>query len=249
VFHQSKVVSGIAALGLMAMSASVLAENPRAAYNEPTRGFFIEHGIVSGPRKVSAELHTGSDDVDVGGGVRLGLPNSELIITSGIQAEDTTEALLKWGLNDSVSAGRSSTTATFDWAALIGVSHTDNENQNGQSTLDQTNISVGAALTINSDAATFTLVPELVYKDGTVQDDTFIDVSIGAYVGIIDTPSGLFSAGVEALFTSEDDADNSYAFGARWAYNERVNLDLVPFVFSEGDQIGFPGMVRLNVSL
>lgn len=239
----------IGLIGLSTLSPMAWAENPRAAYNEPTRGFFLEHGTIRGPRKVSAELHTGSDEVEVGGGVRLGLPNSELIVNSGLREEDGTEALLKWGLNDVIKEGSASSNATFDWAALIGVSHTDYENSNGQTTVDQTNVSAGVALTINVDAATFTLAPELVYADGNQADDTYFDVSVGAYVGIIDTPSGLFSMGAEALYTTEDDVDHSYALGGRWAYNERVNLDFVPFVFSEGDRIGFPGMVRLNVGL
>lgn len=240
-------LTGVCASVLTANTA--WAENPRDAYNEPTRGFFIEHGIVAGQGKVSAELHTGSGDIEVGGGVRLGLPNSELIVSSGIREQDTTEAKLKWGLNKVVKAGRSSTNARFDWAALVGIAHTDNENANGQTTVDQTKLSLGAALTINVDAATFTLAPELVYADGNLRDDTYIDVALGAYVGIIDTPSGLFSMGVEGLFTSADNADNAYAVGGRWAYNERVNLDFVPLIFSDGDRIGFPGLVRLNVTL
>lgn len=225
-------------------------ENARDAYNEPTRGFFVEHATVSGQGKVSAELHTGSDDVEVGGGVRLGLPNSELIVNSGLTDADGTEAVFKWGLNEVLNKNRSSTSgARFDWAALIGVSHVDSENANGQTTVDQTDIRVGAAVTINVDAATFTLHPELVYSDGNVRDDNYAQVNLGAYVGIIDTVSGLFSMGAEALITTEDDRDNTYALGVRWAYNERVNLDFVPVVNSDGDRIGFPGLVRLNVGL
>lgn len=243
-----KLFKCIAISGLVPMlllSAESFADNHAQKYNEPTRGFFIEHGMVSGKGKVSAELHSGSDDVDSGGGIRLGLPNAELIINSGISAYDGNEVKLKWGLPDLLEQS-SQSDAEFDFAAIVAVSHVDNEDENGNKGTDQTNAKIGAAATVAVDAATFTLTPALVYVDGNIKEDTFVTTDVGAYVGIIDTHSGLFSMGVEALFTTEDDIDHSYAIGGRWAYNERVTLDFVPFVFSKGDRIGFPGMVRIN---
>lgn len=230
------------------VSGQVLAESPAAKYNEPTRGFFVEHGRVSGAGKVSAELHSGSDELDSGGGIRLGLPHAELIVNSGLSAYDENEVKLKWGLGQLINQS-SQSDADFDFAAIAAISHTDNENSQGRSTVDQTNAKLGAAATVAVDAATFSLTPTIVYVDGNIKEDTFVTVDVGAYVGIIDTSSGLFSMGVEALFTTEDDVDHSYAMGGRWAYNERVTLDFVPFVFSEGDRIGVPGLVRLNVGL
>lgn len=246
----SLITAGALVLGSLTTHTAIAeTTNPRAAYNEPTRGFFIEHGGVSGAGKASVELHTGADEVEAGGGIRLGLENSELLINSGLSAYDGNELLFKWGLNNVVRQS-SQSNADFEFAALVGVSHTDNENLvTGQPTTDQTNVKLGVAATVHVDAATFTLTPELVYVDGNIKEDTFVDVGVGAYVGVIDTHSGLFSLGAEALFTTEDDVDHSYALGGRWAYNERVNIDFVPFVFSDGDRIGFPGLVRLNVGL
>ena len=237
-------ISGL--ISTMLLGQHALAQDTARNYNEPTRGFFIEHAMVAGQGKVSAELHSGSDDVDAGGGIRLGLPNSELIINSGISAYDENEVKLKWGLGDLLKQSSQSETE-FNLAAILAVSHVDNEDANGNKGVDQTNAKLGAAFTVAVDAATFTLAPTIVHVDGNIKEDTFVTTDIGAYVGIIDTQSGLFSMGVEALFTTEDNVDHSYAVGGRWAYNERVNLDFVPFVFSKGDRIGFPGLVRLNV--
>jgi hypothetical protein len=237
---------------LLLTTFSAYAEDPRRQYNEPTRGFFLEHGRVSGQGKVSAELHTGSDDVDAGGGIRLGLSNAELIVNSGATAYSGDELMLKWGLNDAINRNNEAQNRSknqFDLALIAALSHVDNEDANGQTTVDQTNVKLGAAATVDVDAATFTLAPSIVYVDGNIKEDTFVTVDLGGYVGIIDTPSGLFSVGVEALFTTEDNADHSFAIGGRWAYNDRVNLDFVPFVFSEGNRVGLPGIVRLNIGL
>ncbi len=235
-------------LALLISTSSAFAEDPRRQYNEPTRGFFLEHGTLAGQGKVSAELHTGSDDVDAGGGIRLGLQNAELIVNSGVTAYSGNELMLKWGLTETINRNSEQKSA-FDVAVIAAISHIDNEDTNGQTTVDQTNLKVGAAATVDVDAATFTLAPSIVYVDGNIKEDTFVTVDVGAYVGVIDTNSGLFSVGAEALFTTEDDIDHSFAIGGRWAYNDRVNLDFVPFVFSEGNRVGLPGIVRLNIGL
>ena len=79
-------------------------------------------------------------------------------------------------------------------------------------------------------------------------DDTFLELDLGGYVGLIDTQAGLFSAGIEAVITTEDDVDNSVALGMRWAYNNRLTLDIVPVVLGNDDITGIPGIVRLNVN-
>lgn len=232
-------------LGLVLGSIQVQAETVRQ-YNEPTRGFFLEHGLVSGNGKASVELHSGNDALSSGGGVRLGLSNAELIINSGLRDYDGNELLVKWGMKDLNANGDQST--PLKWALIGGISHTDIEDETGATIVDQTNIKLGAALTVSADAATFTLGGKLVHADGKLRDDTFVEVDLGAYVGVIETEAGLFSLGAEALLTTEDKVDDTFALGARWAYNQRLNLDFIPLVFSDGDTVGIPGLVRLNVS-
>jgi len=236
------------ALSMSIFATSTFAETPtppKKQYNEPTRGFLIEHGTISGQGNASVELHTGSDQLNAGGGIRLGLTQAELIINSGLNGYDENEALLKWGMSD-----LNLNQTPVHWSLLAAVSHIDIEYDNGQE-FDQTHIKLGAAATLSADAATFTLTPQLIHVDndeagGT--DDTFIEVGLGAHVGVIDTESGLFSLGAELILTSEDDRDNTFALGGRWAYNEQLNIDIIPAIFSDGDLIGVPGLVRLNVA-
>lgn len=220
----------------------------RSNYNEPTRGFFIEHGTVAKNRDASIELHSGSD-IEAGGGVRLGLDGSELIINSGLDGYDENQLLIKYGLSDLHLGGEGG--SPIHWTFTGAYSRTELEDDNGNDIIDQINLKLGAAFTVNADAATFTLAPRFVYADGSAprgiaRDDTFLELDLGAYVGIIDTKSGLFSAGVEALFTTADKVDNTYAAGVRWAYDSKLNLDFVPLVFSDRDLVGVPGLVRVN---
>jgi len=236
------------ALSMSFMAASAFAETPaphKKQYNEPTRGFLIEHGTVSGQGKASVEFHTGSDELNAGGGIRLGLAQAELIINSGLNGYDENEALLKWGMSD-----LNLNQTPVHWALIAAVSHLDVDYDNGQE-FDRTHIKLGAAATMSADAATFTLAPQLVYADSDEAgetDDTFIEIGLGGYVGVIDTPTGLFSLGAELILTSEDDMDNTFALGGRWAYNEQLNIDIIPAIFSEGDLMGVPGLVRLNIA-
>ncbi|KZY68950.1 hypothetical protein A3742_16330 [Oleiphilus sp. HI0071] len=216
----------------------------RSNYNEPTRGFYIEHGTVAKNRDASIELHSGSDSIDAGGGVRLGLPGAELIINSGLDEYDENQLLLKYGLPDLQLGGEGG--SNVHWAFTGAYSRTELEDENGNDLIDQINLKLGAAFTVNADAATFTLAPRFVYADGDQRDDTFVELDLGAYVGIIDTQAGLFSAGVEALFTTADNTDDTYAAGVRWAYDSKLNIDFVPLVFSNRDLVGVPGLVRVN---
>ena len=234
------------ALSISFMATSAFAETQpplNKQYNEPTRGFFIEHGMVSGQGKASVELHTGSDQLSAGGGIRLGLAQAELIINSGLNDYDENEALLKWGMSD-----LKLNDTPIKWSILAAVSHIDTDDFKGTD-IDQTHIKLGAAATLSADAATFTLTPQLIYADSdTGTDDTFIEVALGGYLGLIDTESGLFSLGAEAIVTSEDGMDNTFAFGGRWAYNEQLNIDIIPAILSDGDFLGVPGLVRLNIA-
>lgn len=228
-------------------NVSFAEQNARASYSEPTRGFYVEHGTVAPNRQASVELHSGTDNIDAGGGVRLGLPGAELILNSGLNDYDENQVLVKYAMDDlrlSSSEGH-----PFHWALTGAVSHTDLEGPNGATVLDQTNFKLGAAMTVNADAGTFTMAPRFVYADGTERDDEFLELDLGAYVGIIDTQVGLFSAGIEALLTSADNTDNTYTFGVRWAYDQKLNIDIVPLVYSDLELLGVPGLVRLNYQL
>jgi len=230
--------------GLCAYSASTLAADPALSknYQEPTRGFFIEHGTVTPNGTSSIELQTGTAGLSNGGGIRLGLSHAELIINSGINTYDTNEALLKWALptkdehNENGEQGH-----TINWAVLGGISSIDVENGR-----NRTNIKLGVSASVGVDAARFTVAPQVVHANGAL-DDTFIEVGIGAYVGVIDTASGLFSLGIEANITTQDNIDNQFVLGGRWAYNERINIDIMPVILRTNDITGLPGLVRLNV--
>lgn len=231
----------LASTALAETAPSTSPSTPKKQYNEPTRGFFIEHGTVSKQGQVSIELSTGSDSFDNGGGIRLGLPNSELIINSGIDANGSNSALLKYAMKDFKTSNDSSN--AIQWALLGGVSQFNIEDG-----AHNTSVVFGLAATVEADAGTFSLSPQLVHSsNSSSESDTYVDIDLGAYVGVIDTVSGLFSLGVEGSFTTQDDTDNSFAFGGRWAYNERVNIDIVPLILQERDVSGIPGLVRLNV--
>ncbi len=229
------------------LSTHTLAETHQLnkVYQEPTRGFFIEHGTVAGTGKASVELHTGSDEISSGGGIRLGVGNGEVIFNSGFNNYDTNEILVKWGLPRQNKDGSKQTPLT--WAVLGGIAHTDIEFDDNTD-YQTTSLKLGLAMTVKADAGVFTATPKLIYADNDVDSDTFVELDLGAYVGLIENSAGLFSAGVEGQFTTEDDVDNTIALGLRWSYNNKINLDIVPIVMSNDDLMGIPGLVRLNVS-
>lgn len=242
----------LSVLSISTLSAQVMAETAtyKKAYQEPTRGFFIEHGVVAPSGRASVELYTGSNELNTlmstGGAIRLGLPNAELIFNSGFDDSDSNEALLKWALPRQNKEGTKQT--PLEWAVLAGISQNDIETDNNSSQ-HNTSLLLGLAMTVKADAGLFTAAPKLVHMNRKDFDsDTFIELDLGAYVGLIETEAGLFSAGVEANFTSEDDIDNTFALGMRWAYNERLTLDIVPVILSNEDFSGIPGLVRLNVN-
>lgn len=237
-------------LPLTLASASVISTQAAAestgTYQEPTRGFFLEHGMVAKNGKASVELHTGSDGFNNGGGIRLGLSDAELLLNTGLSETDQNSAFVKWKLPSQNSDGSKST--PFVWSALLGLGHTNIENDDGSHN-ENTNFTFGVAASVKADAGLFSISPKIVYSNADQQDDdTFLELDLGAYVGIIETQSGLFSVGAEAMITTEDDTDNTIALGARWLYNDRINLDFVPVVFSDNNFSGVPGLVRLNIA-
>ena len=247
-----KSLLSLSIASIATFSTSVLAEvaTQKKNYQEPTRGFFLEHGSVAASGQASVELYTGSglvnaeDNTRNGGGIRLGLPNAELILNSGLNGYDENSALLKWGLPRQNAEGTEQT--PIIWSALIGLGHADIDSDAGD--FKQTSLTLGIAASIKADAGLFTVAPKLVYTNGDISDETFFELDLGGYVGIIETEAGLFSVGAEALITTADDRDTTIALGMRWLYNERINLDIVPFVFSDSDLVGVPGLVRLNIA-
>tara|TARA_R110001592_G_scaffold93168_3_gene270785 strand:+ start:14606 stop:15346 length:741 start_codon:yes stop_codon:yes gene_type:complete len=243
-----KTLLALSVASLSILSTQLLAEQAplKKTYNEPTRGFFLEHGMVADSGKASAELFTGSGELYTGGGIRLGLSNSEIIFNSGLKGPDNNQVLLKWSLPRQSSDGKEQT--PLIWSGLLGLGHTNIESDNNNR-FERTDFTLGIAATIKADAGLFTASPKLVHSNGSgVDGDTFVELDLGAYVGIIETDSGLFSVGAEALITTADNTDNTIAVGGRWLYNERINLDIVPFVFSNSDLVGIPGIVRLNIA-
>ena len=248
-----KTLLSLSIASICSISTTLLAEQvtPKKTYQEPTRGFFLEHGTVAGAGQASVDLHSGSSFITAeegrrsGGGIRLGLSGGELILNSGLNTYDENSALLKWGLPRENSDGTKKT--PIYWSLLAGLGHTKIDLDTGGD-VKQTNLKLGISATIKADAGLFTASPKIVYTDGDIFDDTFLELDLGAYVGIIETEAGLFSVGAEALITTADNRDNTIAVGGRWLYNERLNLDIVPFVFSNNDLVGIPGLVRLNVT-
>ncbi|KZY30668.1 hypothetical protein A3752_12960 [Oleiphilus sp. HI0081] len=235
---------------LIACSASastfVAAEEPfKKAYTPPSRGFFLEQGKVNTGDHISIDLHSGANGLQNGGSIRLGLSQAELILNSGLglnTASTGNDVSLKWGLPP-IRSGDQQTTDQFAWSLVTGLSVIDFDNSNN----DQTNLKLGVAATISADAATFTLTPSLIYSDIADNSDTFLELGLGAYAGLIDTESGLFSIGAEVVMSTQDDSDTTALVGTRWSYNERVNIDIIPMIFSNSDILGIPGLVRLNV--
>tara|TARA_R110001592_G_scaffold258236_4_gene522041 strand:+ start:14632 stop:15423 length:792 start_codon:yes stop_codon:yes gene_type:complete len=253
-----KTLLSLSVASLSILSTQLLAEQAplKKAYQEPSRGFFLEHGTVAPSGKASVELYTGSgelysdDDRRTGGAIRLGLSNGELILNSGLNGYDENEALLKWSLPRQNADGTEQT--PIQWSLLAGLGYLDIDADNNANDYKQTSLTLGIAATIKADAGLFTVSPKLVYADidkGTQNDDdTFLELDLGAYVGIIETEAGLFSVGAEALITTADNTDNTIALGTRWLYNDRINLDIVPFVFGDNDLFSIPGLVRLNIA-
>ncbi len=227
----------------LATSTYTLAEPYKKAYTPPSRGFFLEQGRVNSGEQVSIELHSGADSLENGGGIRLGLPQAELILNNGLAFSNgsSNDASLKWQLPP-IKSGEQQTTEPFRWAFITGLSLINFDDSNN----DQTSMKLGVAATITADAATFTLAPSLVYSDIADNSDSFLELGFGAYAGLIDTESGLFSIGAELNISTQEDRDTSALLGARWSYNERINIDLIPLMFSNNDMLGLPGVIRLN---
>lgn len=232
------------ALGVITQAAQ--AQEPVAPkYNEPTRGFFVEHAMVAPVGQASVELYNGDDVFGSGGSIRLGVPKAEVIISNDVLVPDTNEVLVKWAMNDFAVSAKEST-QSIKWSLLGGLGHQDVDT--GLLEGKQTNLKLGVIASTDIDAVTFSIAPKFVFADGDIRDDTFLNIDVGAYIGIVDTQAGLFSFGFESIVSTEDDVDNLFFLGGRWAYNNHLNIDVVPFAFGGSDLIGVPGLVRINAA-
>ncbi|MDX1756607.1 MAG: hypothetical protein R3175_11150 [Marinobacter sp.] len=210
---------------------------------EPTRGFLLEHGYLSGSGNASVDLFTGTGDLNTGGGIRLGVPGAEIIFNADLSDSSTNEAILKYGLPD-LSVGEA---GTLNWSALAGIAHIDSEDENGNTGQDYTNVLFGAAATMDIEPLRVTGQPQIIVADDD-RDDTFFELGLGAEFTLADTEVGRFSPMVEAVITTEDDTDNTVVVGVRWIYNNRLTLDLVPLYYADDEFISLPGAIRLNAA-
>lgn len=232
------------ALTLCASLASVCslahAQTPTSATElGPTRGFFQEWGQTTEYSKASVDLQTGA--FDTGGGIRLGLQNSELIINSGLIG-DANEAVFKLGMG-SFQAGP----FHVDWAPAIGLSHHDVETDNGD--LDSTNFFVGAALTGRAEDLIVNLQPAIARIEVGDESDTQVELGLAAYYALPETQFGRFMPGIEFTYVNGDiNDDNILSLGLRWIYTSRIVLDLVFIQEGYEDITSLPGIARLNVA-
>src|SRR5690606_5660329 len=113
------------------------------------------------------DLSTGGS-LDVGGGVRLGLPVGELLLNSAISGDNdnqlqANEATFKLGLPRIDTGNRD---VSLNAAAYAGIAHLDVDES-----ADYTNVVIGAAATALVQGVMLTVSPEIVFADDE-RDDT-----------------------------------------------------------------------------
>lgn len=216
----------------MTLAAAVAAP---AMAQQPTRGFMVERAGVAAQGDASVDLFTGGGYS--GGAVRLGLGNSELILNSN--KVDTvgvnSEAVFKLGL-----APLSGLSEMKHGLAVYG----------GLSVLDvdggasYNNFMIGAAFTADMNSLLLSIAPEFIIDD--FNDDSYLEVGLSAHLKMAKTQYGTFQPGVEVIASTADGADTIVGAGVRWEYNDRLTLDVVPFLFGGTDEISLPGQMRVN---
>lgn len=213
-------------------------------YQEPSRGFLLERGQIAAPKSFSVDLSSGVDGGSNTGGVRIGIPYSELIINSALNGDnDANEIALKWGLPELLLGD----TARLDWAVYGGLAHIDIEDNTGNDT-DYTNVVIGTALTMEQEGLILNLNPELEFADDQ-RDDTIFNLGFGAYYNLFDTEYGRFQPGIEVTAVSGgDDDDTVVDVGMRWMVNENITMDFVAIHRGPTDVTSVPGVVRLNAA-
>lgn len=230
---------------LVFASSQAFAQTP-VNYQEPTRGFLLERGQVAAPKSFSVDLSTGVDGGSNTGGVRIGIPHSELIINSDLNGdEDANEIALKWGLPEL----RLGDAARLDWAVYGGIAHIDIEDNAGNDT-DYTNLVAGTAFTMEQAGLILNLNPEVEFADDE-RDDTIFNLGFGAYYNLFDTEYGRFQPGAEVTVVSggDDDEDDTVVdVGMRWMVRENITMDFVVFHRGPTDATSIPGIIRLNAA-
>lgn len=214
------------------------AQAPSSTTNDlgPTRGFTQEWAQTTSYNKASVDLESG--DLGTGGGVRLGLKNSELIINSASVGEaNVSQAVFKLGLGNSQSGS-----FNFDLAPIVAFSYFDND------AFDAMYLSAGAAITGRADDLILNLQPALAYVDDGEDSDVALELGLGAYYALPETEFGRFMPGIEFSYSSADNVDSVLSLGVRWVYNPRVVVDLVLIQNGDEDIISLPGLVRLNLA-
>src|SRR5690606_30856846 len=169
-----------------------------------------------------------------GGAVRLGLGNSELILNSAKAGNGSTnsEAVFKLGL----PALQGLSELKHSLAVYGGVSVLDVDV--GAS---YTNLMVGAAFTADMNSLLLSIAPEFIIDDAA--GDNYLDVGLSAHLKMAKGQYGTFQPGVEVIATTADKKDTLFGAGVRWEYNDRLTLDVVPFLFGGTDTISLPGQM------
>ncbi|XOZ35102.1 hypothetical protein ACMDCT_07670 [Halomonadaceae bacterium KBTZ08] len=246
-------------LATAAMAGNALAQAQE--YNEPTRGFMLERGTTAANKRATVDLRSGGDQ-DFGAGVRLGLPNAELVLNHSRVNPRTrqNEALFKVGLRP-LQAGEG---VTVNWAAYGAVAHYDGDDANPPAYPDEstTNLGAGAAFTTNVERFTLNFNPELIYDDGARNDasNAYLNLGMGAHYALPETEFGRFEPGIEVGLTTREDrfgdsVDPSLMLGARWLYNQNVTLDVSMIQARPNNglaeaptEVSIPGYIRVNVA-
>lgn len=207
----------------------------------PTRGFALERGTVASEDTFSVDLATGA--FNTGGGIRIGLPNSELLLNQNLHGAGANEGVLKWRMSRfEIGDGK-----PVLWALYGGIAHIDDDA--GQ---DYTDFVFGGAFTTETENAIFDFNPELVLTDSDPNNSTALNLGFGAHFKMPENRIGRFQPGAEIVFINgPDNDDTEITLGVRWLFHDRATLDLAVVNLSVNgtnrDINGIPGIARLNV--
>jgi|SRR5690625_1552404 len=229
--EQKKSCFRITLIGMAAMLAVPY------VHAEPSRGFILERGTVADLGEASVDLRTGS--VDTSGGVRLGLPRSELVLNSSLEGGSRNDIALKWNFG-TLNLG---TSAPLQTAGYVGLSHFDLEG-----TDSETNFVVGGAFTMEWSDFLLNFNPSLMVADDD-RDANIINLGVGAHLKLARISFGEFQPGVEFVYVNGGDFDdNLLSLGTRWIYNDRLTLDFSIVTNGARDLTSIPGVIRLNAA-
>lgn len=171
--------------------------------------------------------------------MRLGLGKSELILNSekAGNGSSNSEAVFKLGL----SSLQGLSEMKHGLAVYAGVAVFDEDSVDGES---YNNFMIGAAFTADMNSLLLSIAPEFIIDD--FNDDNYLEVGLSAHLKMAKTQYGTFQPGVEVIASTADGADTIVGAGVRWEYNDRLTLDVVPFLFGGTDEISLPGQMRVN---